>query len=171
MQFRALLSRRAAHAARRLLIDEALLRRLSRLVARAEVRAAQLIQWKWRALHKSRKFRERVALKRVNHAVVRRRASKIVVELERRAQQELAEAKAAIRLQAALRRCVARRHAARAARTKAVGLLKMQWGANREVRAVGRLQRMWLARVAERREREASAQAGKLDQLQLRLAR
>lgn len=169
--FRLLLARRAELAARRLLVSEELLWRLATVVARAEARAAALIQWRWRVVRNSRDFHGRLAVKRIQSAIVSHQAHRIAKELKARVEREQAELRAAVRVQAALRRCIARRHAARAARTRAVGLLRAQFCANREERAIGRVQRAWVASVARRREREARGQAEAADLLTLRLAR
>ena len=157
--FRNLLARRAAQQARRLLVDDELLRRLAAVISRTEWRSAETIQWRWRVAHRSEKFRERVAAGRVVRAMHRRRARIAQQMLEQQAKRQQIELRATIRLQAALRRRLAAKFAAQAAKTKAVGLLRQQWGTNREERAVGRVQRAWVASVARRREAEAEKQA------------
>ena len=169
--FRLKLSRQAVAQARRLLVDEMLLWRLAAVLARTEARMVRLVQWRWRAVRRSREFQSRVAVKRIGRAVVSRQARRVAHELERLAQREQAELVAAIRLQAALRRHVARRQAERAARNRAVGQLRAQFSANREERAIGRVQRAWVASVARRREAEARGQAATAELLTLRLAR
>ena len=169
--FRRSQSRRAAASARRLLVDESLLLRLAAVWARTESRAATLVQWHWRHVRRSREFHSRMAMQRINHAMLRHRANTVAKELERQRQQEQAEFAAAVRLQAALRRCVARKHRARAEHTRAVGLLHAHFGANRQLRAAGRVQRAWVSQLAKKREREAEAQAASAEWLALRLAR
>ena len=169
--FRRAQAHAAAAQARRLLIDDDLLHRLAAVCARSEHRAAALVQWRWRTVKKSRAFQGNLAMKRINHAVVRRRAHKVTRDLQERAAQEQQELIATIKLQAALRRCLARKHAARAAHGRTMGLLRQQWGANRELRAVGRVQRAWVANLASRREKEAMGQAERASLLTLRLAR
>ena len=169
--YRLLNKPRAVAAARRLAVGNPLLQRLDAVVARTEWRLATLIQRRWRQARRRRGFPERLALKRIERAVVSHQARRVTRELKRKDQQEQAAIMAAVRLQAALRRCIARKYAARAARSRAVGLLRAQFSANRTERAVGRVQRAWVASVARRRELEARGKAENAELLALRLAR
>jgi hypothetical protein len=135
--FRNLLARRAAAQAQRLLVDTPLLWRLSALCARAEARAASRIQRSWRARHNIQGFRTRIALKRIEHGTMHHRANRAAKELEKARQAEIAAVRAATKLQAGIRRKIARRRADEAARSQALGLLRQQWGANLEARALG----------------------------------
>ena len=169
--FRRVLARRAASQARRLLIDENLLWRLAAVCARTEDRAASLIQSQWRLIHKRKNFQGRLAVKRIGNALLSHKANKVANELKQRARQEQKELEAAIRLQAALRRSLARRYAAYATRKKAIGLVRTKLAKSRGERAVGHVQRAWVAKVARKREIEARTQAATAEQLALRLAR
>lgn len=169
--FRRVLARRAASQARRLLIDENLLWRLAAVCARTEDRAASLIQSQWRLIHKRKNFQGRLAVKRIGNALLSHKANKVANELKQKARQEQKELEAAIRLQAALRRSLARRYAAYATRKKAIGLVRTKLAKSRGERAVGHVQRAWVAKVARKREIEARTQAATAEQLALRLAR
>ena len=90
--------------------------------------------------------------------------------LEQQAKRQQIELRATIRLQAALG--VARRQSSpRKQRKRRRSGARQQWGTNREERAVGRVQRAWVASVARRREAEAEKQAETAKLLELRLAR
>lgn len=169
--FRRMLSFRAAAQARQLLVDELLLWQLASVVARTEARCAALIQWRWRAIRKGTAFKRRLATKRMERAVLARKAQHVAKALERQVAQEHAETVAAIKLQAQVRRRAAARIAVSAARSKAVHLLRAQFSANRQQRAIARVQRQWIASLARRREVEARSKAAAAEQLVGRLAR
>lgn len=146
--YRALLAQRGSEQARRNLIDERTLALLASVCRRSENRAALNIQKRFRArvarrlAHHERQLElkasdEAVAVSRIHGAMHRRRASQAAGELQRQAARELAELNAAIVLQAALRRNAARKRSRALAQEGAMGLLRQQWGANREVRSVG----------------------------------
>lgn len=148
-QFRGLLANRASDYVHQLLLeDETVLWRLAAVCNRAEMRAATLVQWRWRARQGSAVLRIRHASKRVGLALLEHHASCEAKEAQQRvcAEQEAEEQRiraegekslAIVRLQAVMRRWAAQQHALRAAHAETMGLLRQQWGANRQVRAVG----------------------------------
>ena len=95
------------------------------------------VQLTWRHASKIQNFRARIALKRIQHGALQHRANRAVRALEQRRQAEIETVRAATKLQAGIRRKFARRRADEAARSRALGLLREHWGANREARALG----------------------------------
>ena len=74
--YRLLNKRRAVAAARRLAVGHPLLQRLDAVVARTEWRLATLIQRRWRQARRRRGFPGRLALKRIERAVVSHKPTK-----------------------------------------------------------------------------------------------
>ena len=91
--------------------------------------------------------------------------------LREQAEREVAELKAAVALQAEARRRSAVQLAEKSVRQAAMGRLRETFGATREMRAAGKVQRCWLARCARRAEQEANEAAQAAEQLADRLAR
>ena len=157
--FRMHLARRAAEKARLLRMDPELLLRLHDVWLRRERKAIMLIQERWRDASNSKEGMQRMALRRVQNAVLHKRERQAAGVLREAREKEAKELRAVLRLQAAFRRLLARKLLQRTARHHAMGLLREVWGANKEARAVGRVQRAWLANAARRQERAAAAKA------------
>ena len=97
--YREHLARQAALQARLLRVDPKLLLRLHAVWLRRETRAAQLMQRSWRATAHTRGGRERLAARRVGHALLRRREEKASSALRAAREREIAELRAVLRLQ------------------------------------------------------------------------
>ena len=136
--YREHLARQAALQARLLRVDPKLLLRLHAVWLRRETKAAQLMQHRWRTTAQSRGGRERLAARRVGHAVLHKREEKASSVLRAAREREIAELRAVLRLQVAVRRRLALVATQRTARHLAMGLLREQFGVNKEQRAVGR---------------------------------
>lgn len=120
----------AAAQAKALIVDPEMLEKLARLLGSVEEKCARSLQRRWRTRCASQDFRDRHAAKKIEKSVLSRNAV-------RKQAEEEARRRATVRLQCALRRRLARRRAQQAVRDKALGLLREQWGANREMRALG----------------------------------
>ena len=99
--YREHLARQAALQARLLRVDPKLLLRLHAVWLRRETRAAQLMQRSWRATAQTRGGRERLAARRVGHALLHRREEKASSALRAAREREIAELRAVLRLQVA----------------------------------------------------------------------
>ena len=132
--YREHLARQAALQARLLRVDPKLLLRLHAVWLRRETRAAQLMQRSWRATAQTRGGRERLAARRVGHALLHRREEKASSALRAAREREIAELRAVLRLQVAARRLLQRTAARRTAHHLAHGLLREQFGASQELR-------------------------------------
>ena len=97
--YREHLARQAALQARLLRVDPKLLLRLHAVWLRRETRAAQLMQRSWRATAHTRGGRERLAARRVGHALLHRREEKASSVLRAAREREIAELRAVLRLQ------------------------------------------------------------------------
>lgn len=100
--YREHLARQAALQARLLRVDPKLLLRLHAVWLRRETRAAQLMQRSWRATVQTRGGRERLAARRVAHALLHRREEKASSALRAAREREIAELRAVLRLQVTL---------------------------------------------------------------------
>ena len=124
--YREHLARQAALQARLLRVDPKLLLRLHAVWLRRETRAAELLQRSWRATVQTRGGRERLAARRVGHALLHRREEKASSALRAAREREIAELRAVLRLQVAARRLLQRTATRRTARHLAHGLLREQ---------------------------------------------
>jgi len=106
--YREHLARQAALQARLLRVDPKLLLRLHAVWLRRETRAAELLQRSWRATAQTRGGRERLAARRVGHALLHRREEKASSALRAAREREIAELRAVLRLQVAARRLLQR---------------------------------------------------------------
>ena len=97
--YREHLARQAALQARLLRVDPKLLLRLHAVWLRRETRAAELLQRSWRATAQTRGGRERLAARRVGHALLHRREEKASSALRAAREREIAELRAVLRLQ------------------------------------------------------------------------
>ena len=102
--YREHLARQAALQARLLRVDPELLLRLHAVWLRRETKAARLMQRRWRATAQTRGGRERLAARRVGHALRHRREEKASSVLRTDREREIAELRAVLRLQVAVRR-------------------------------------------------------------------
>ena len=153
-------------------------RRLHALWHRVATRAAIRIQFYWRrrrglsvTKEAAAATREGRALQSVERAVLRQKEARMAAALREQAEREVAELKAAVALQAEARRRSAVQLAEKTVRQAAMGRLRETFGATREMRAAGKVQRCWLARCARRAEQEANEAAQAAEQLADRLAR
>ena len=153
-------------------------KRLHALWHRVATRAAIRIQFYWRrrrglsvTKEAAAATREGRALQSVERAVLRQKEARMAAALREQAEREVAELKAAVALQAEARRRSAVQLAEKTVRQAAMGRLRETFGATREMRAAGKVQRCWLARCARRAEQEANEAAQAAEQLADRLAR
>ena len=154
------------------------MKRLHALWHRVATRAAIRIQFYWRrrrglsvTKEAAAATREGRALQSVERAVLRQKEARMAAALREQAEREVAELKAAVALQAEARRRSAVQLAEKTVRQAAMGRLRETFGATREMRAAGKVQRCWLARCARRAEQEANEAAQAAEQLADRLAR
>ena len=102
--FRRHLARRAAEKARLLRMDPELLLRLHDVWLRRERKAIMLIQERWRNASNSKEGVQRMALRRVQNAVLHKRERQAAGVLREAREKEAKELRAVLRLQAAFRR-------------------------------------------------------------------